>query len=354
MERNDNIRIVDIAKMANVSVGTVDRILHNRGRVSDEKRIRVEEVLERINYKPNMVARFLASKRNLSFAVIIPSYQQGEYWELVSCGINQAAKDLEDFHISVSYLYFDQFDDSALTSIIDSIEQQNFSGAIIATLLKESVIELSTKLDSIDIPYIFIDSNIPDCNNISYFGVDSFASGVVAAKIILNNLTPADTILIAHPKYARQSKSTQIENREIGFKAYLKEQHFTGEVISFDFDLKEKEKYTKQLTDILKRINGHMAITVFNSRIYEVISLIDELDDKYKIQRITGFDPIAKNVEALKSNKITHLISQRSVKQGYDSVKTLSNFLIFNTKTSKLNYMPIDILIKENVDYYND
>ena len=33
-----NIRIVDIAKMAGVSVGTVDRVIHNRGRVSEENR----------------------------------------------------------------------------------------------------------------------------------------------------------------------------------------------------------------------------------------------------------------------------------------------------------------------------
>lgn len=58
MNDKQNIRIVDIAKMANVSVGTVDRILHNRGRVSEEKRIRVENVLKEIDYKPNMVARF--------------------------------------------------------------------------------------------------------------------------------------------------------------------------------------------------------------------------------------------------------------------------------------------------------
>lgn len=35
-----NIRIVDIAKMAGVSVGTVDRVIHNRGRVSEENRKR--------------------------------------------------------------------------------------------------------------------------------------------------------------------------------------------------------------------------------------------------------------------------------------------------------------------------
>ena len=37
-----NIRIVDIAKMAGVSVGTVDRVIHNRGRVSEENRKKVQ------------------------------------------------------------------------------------------------------------------------------------------------------------------------------------------------------------------------------------------------------------------------------------------------------------------------
>ena len=55
-----NIRIVDIAKMAGVSVGTVDRVIHNRGRVSEENRKKVQAILEMVNYQPNLMARSLA------------------------------------------------------------------------------------------------------------------------------------------------------------------------------------------------------------------------------------------------------------------------------------------------------
>ena len=48
------IRIKDIAQMAGVSVGTVDRILHNRGNVSESARIAVETVLKKVDYKPNI------------------------------------------------------------------------------------------------------------------------------------------------------------------------------------------------------------------------------------------------------------------------------------------------------------
>lgn len=60
-----NIRIVDIAKMAGVSVGTVDRVIHNRGRVSEENRKKVQAILEMVHYQPNLMARSLASKNSI-------------------------------------------------------------------------------------------------------------------------------------------------------------------------------------------------------------------------------------------------------------------------------------------------
>ena len=56
-------RIKDIASMAGVSAGTVDRVLHNRGRVSEEALKKVKKALKKIDYQPNLIARSLASKK---------------------------------------------------------------------------------------------------------------------------------------------------------------------------------------------------------------------------------------------------------------------------------------------------
>ena len=53
-KQQDRIRIKDIAQMAGVSVGTVDRVLHSRSGVSESSRIKVEEILKKLNYQPNM------------------------------------------------------------------------------------------------------------------------------------------------------------------------------------------------------------------------------------------------------------------------------------------------------------
>ena len=89
-----NIRIVDIAKMAGVSVGTVDRVIHNRGRVSEENKKKVQAILEMVHYQPNLMARSLASKKQYHFVAIIPSFAHGEYWEAISEGIDKAASEI--------------------------------------------------------------------------------------------------------------------------------------------------------------------------------------------------------------------------------------------------------------------
>lgn len=54
-----NIRVKDIARLAGVSKGTVDRVLHKRGRASQESYQKVMKVLQEIDYKPNLIARTL-------------------------------------------------------------------------------------------------------------------------------------------------------------------------------------------------------------------------------------------------------------------------------------------------------
>ena len=64
----ERVRIKDIAKMADVSVGTVDRVIHGRSGVSESSRKRVEEILKQLDYQPNMYASALASNKKYAFA----------------------------------------------------------------------------------------------------------------------------------------------------------------------------------------------------------------------------------------------------------------------------------------------
>ena len=89
------IRIKDIAVMAGVSTGTVDRILHNRGNVSESARVAVEKTLKEVNYKPNIHISGLSLKRKYKIVITTPLAQQGEYWESIRYGTQRAMEEYE-------------------------------------------------------------------------------------------------------------------------------------------------------------------------------------------------------------------------------------------------------------------
>ena len=75
----ERIRIKDIARLADVSVGTVDRVLHGRTGVSEASRKRVEEILKQLDYQPNMYASALASNKKYLFVCLLPQHKEGDY-----------------------------------------------------------------------------------------------------------------------------------------------------------------------------------------------------------------------------------------------------------------------------------
>ena len=83
---NNNIRIKDIAERAGVSVGTVDRVLHNRPNVSKTALEKVNKALKEMDYKPNVYASALAYNKSYTFYIVLPKHEQEAYWDEVEEG----------------------------------------------------------------------------------------------------------------------------------------------------------------------------------------------------------------------------------------------------------------------------
>ena len=155
------VRIVDIARMAGVSVATVDRVIHNRGKVSEENLAHINEVLHAVNYRPNLIARSLASGRQYRLAVVMPRFAPGEYWADFDAGIVRAEAEARRYNIAVRKFVFDQYDRSSCEKLLTQLRDEAFDGAVIATLFAETVAPFAHELDRRGIPYVFVDSNIP-------------------------------------------------------------------------------------------------------------------------------------------------------------------------------------------------
>ena len=350
-EINHKIRIKDIARLSGVSEGTVDRVLHNRGDVSEKSSQAVNKVLEEMNYTPNLFARSLASKKQYRFISLIPSFETGDYWESVDKGFDQAAFDFLHHNVLIEKKYFNQFDVNSFISLTKKVLESEPDAVFLSPIFKNETLQFTSTLSKCNIPFSFIDSIIPEADFLTYYGQNSIQSGYIAAKLLMSSMPEKSQIIVIRTN-RKGAVSNQTLSRYNGFKQYISDNKLNDyyEIIDVEFN-NEDEKTNRILLEqvFLKNENIRMAIT-FNSKVYRLAMHLEAL--KKNNIRLIGYDLLAQNVDYLKNGVINCLIAQRPDKQSYFSVRDMCRELIFRQEIKKINYMPIDLLLKENIQDY--
>ena len=128
---SNRIRIKDIALRAGVSVGTVDRVLHNRSNVSKKAVVKVQEALKEMDYQPNMYASALAYNKNYLFYLLIPKHEKEAYWDEVELGVKECERIRSDFRIEVAIAYYDRSEPMSLPETGEQCLAKNPDGLIL-------------------------------------------------------------------------------------------------------------------------------------------------------------------------------------------------------------------------------
>lgn len=89
MEKN-TVTIYDVAREAEVSMATVSRVVNGNPNVKPSTREKVKDVIKRLNYRPNAVARGLASRKTTTIGVIIPDVTN-LYFSSIARGVDDVA-----------------------------------------------------------------------------------------------------------------------------------------------------------------------------------------------------------------------------------------------------------------------
>ena len=219
----ENITIKDIAARAGVSTGTVDRVLHKRPNVSKSALEKVNKALEELDYRPNMYASALAYNKTYTFYVVLvlPKHEQDAYWDEIEEGAQACCQFRRDFGITLKFVYYERFNAAAFTKMVREFLTAKIDGVIIVPATLEQTARFTEKLTDRQIPYVLLDSYMPDLKPLSFFGQDSFASGYFAAKMLM--LIAGREKEVALVKQTRDGKvaSKQQANRETGFRHYM-------------------------------------------------------------------------------------------------------------------------------------
>lgn len=344
--------IKDIARLANVSIGTVDRVLNNRKDVAEATRKKVEDIIEQHNYQPNLYARSLSVKNNINIAVAIPkTSSETGYWQLCLNGIEKGINELEPFGIRTSVFLYDQEDVDTFLEISEEIIKGDFNAVVIAPIFVRETETFVKKCHKKRLQTIYINSDIPTKSTLGYIGPDLNSTGRLAGNLTSYLIGPNSKTLILNIAKGLENYK-YLDTKIDGYREYLYNLNRGLEIEVVDIPYNEYEEVERELLVKVKGYNPDL-VFVTNSRVSVVGQFFHE-HPEIKKPHIIGFDFLEANIDYLAKGVVDFLICQRPDKQGHLALNYLHKFFLLKESVSAFKPMPIDIITIENYMFYEN
>jgi LacI family transcriptional regulator len=310
------------------------------------------KILKEMEYQPNILASTLASKKIFSFAVLIPEPISPEaYWNKPMTGIRKAFQEIQQYGVNINVHLFKQSDSQTFKKESDLILESNPDGVVLAPFFSRQSKTFISELKNRAIPYVFIDSNIEDSEKLSYIGQDSFQSGTLAAKLLDYSIPETATILILHFAKERDNMNHLVQ-REKGFYEYFSQKYGSNKRMLMTLEVADptNPELQQKIRDMLLNRPDLKGVFVTNSQVYYLCRIMEEIN--LSGIRVIGHDLIRENIDYLKKGTVDFLICQRPEEQGYFAIQSLFEHLVLKKEVTTENFTAIDIVTKENIDYY--
>ncbi|TLX73477.1 substrate-binding domain-containing protein [Labilibacter sediminis] len=343
---NKKHTIKDIAKLAGVSTGTVDRVLHNRGRVSEEVKTKVNAILKEIDFQPNIIARSLKSNKIINIAVLLPDPKLDAFWSPCLKGIKKIQKEYKSFNVILKTYYFDPLDNQSFLNSSDLVISEKPDAVLFTPFFSKESKQILHQLNELNIVYGTFNNPIFS-NAISNFtGPDLYKSGRVAARL-MDLITKDGKIIILHID-ENYENATYMQKKELGFRDYFNmKDESKNKILAYNLKHTELEK---SIGSIFSEHSDICGLFITTSKAHQVINVIS--DDILKHLSIIGYDLLEDNIKLLKSNKLQFLINQNPEKMVYNGLLQLVEFFLIKKDIPQTNYIPIEIINSENFEYY--
>ncbi|WP_264532396.1 LacI family DNA-binding transcriptional regulator [Flavobacterium sp. N502540] len=238
------ITIKDIATEAQVSISTVSFVINGKGEkmgISPAVIKKVQEVAEKLNYRPSMIATSLRTGKTRSIGLIVEDISNQFFADL--------ARVIEDEAKSIDYRVFycsTGGDDERSEELIHSLLQANVDGFIVTpTQNLENSIDLLLKLKK---PVVLIDRYFPG-QRVSHVVMDNYEASNSAAKFLISK--GRKNIAVVN----NTSEMIQMKLREDGYRDALKEAEMYNPslVLHMDYHTNEEARISG-IIDFFKRI----------------------------------------------------------------------------------------------------
>lgn len=341
------VTLKKIAELAGVSTGTVDRALHDRGRVDPKVSQRIKELAAELGYRPNSVAKGLSIRnKNLKITVILHVQNLNTYFQDVVTGIQKCKDEIADFGISVTIRLCPDFDAEAQLNLINQAIAEGVHAIAIVPINSPLIQNRLNELYQQNFPVVFLTNIIGDTSYLSFVGCNYTRVGQITAGL-LNMLQPVSgKLLLFSPSFQMMGHIMRAE----GLKTQL-EKEYPHIQLQQTYEMTGDDIRDYQITAAALAAYPDTNLFVCTGAYsHGNLQAIAE-SGYYQKARIICYDYSKEIGDEIKNRNITASITQCPQEQGYYAVKILFDYLTANQLPRfKDHYILTRIIMKENLE----
>jgi LacI family transcriptional regulator len=345
-----SIRIKDIAQLAGVSVGTVDRVLHNRGRVSEDALKKVMSVLEQIDYKPNLIARTLGANKTYRIAALMPNPEQDPYWYSTKSGMSQAEAEWLRYGVKVEPYFFDLYDKSSFEEVAIAVSESKPDGILVAPIFYNESLPFFQRFSDNGIPYVLFNTNIPEANALSFIGQNLYQSGKVGGELMYLALQSQPGLVVVIHINEDPGNSVHLAEKEKGFREFFQNRNITQKITTLNLNDPAHAVVEAELDKTLRAENVKGIFVSTSKGTYLIASLLEKFNRKDIV--LIGYDMLQENIRYMKRGVIHFLINQNPKRQAFLGINHLVGHLILKKDAPTQDLLPLEIISRENLESY--
>lgn len=336
--------IKEIAALAGVSRGTVDRVLNNRGSVNPQTAEKIREIAQALDYKPNRAGLVLAAqKKRLKLGVILFSSENPFFMDVL-VGVQAKAEELAGYNCTVLVKQIAMNAEEQLLAIEELLAEE-VNGIALAPYNDDSIRRRINQLYAEGIPVVTLNTDIEQSKRIAYVGSHYTRSGETAAGLMdlmtqgnvrVGIVTGSSNILCHTERIAGFTNTLLTRNPEASIVEII-ENH------DDEFESFEKTK------DMLTRHPEINALFFAAGGVYGGCRSVTTLGRDREI-RIVAFDKVPTTRELVENGIISATICQQPRLQGSKPLELLFTYLTTGELPDKeYHYVAVDIRIRENI-----
>lgn len=337
------VTIQQIAQEAGVSRGTVDRVLHNRGKVKPDIAQKIREIADKLGYVERKSAgAHLLSASAFALGIVITSIETPTM-RLVAEGAEAAREKLCASGSSVHIRKLERLDPHAQIACVEELLSLGVNALVIAPSSDRNICEYLMELSESGFPIITTNGDLPECKRLCYVGMDNNRSGRIAAGFMKLLLPDGGKVLpvTAHlTHYAHKQRYTAFDQeitehcpkiQLLPLQTCFNRDDFAYEIINHTLELHP------DLRGVYVAANGTRGVC-------------DALHDAGMTEqvKVIAFDLNPENREDLMRDRIAVIIGQDPYAQGYRPPFLLYRHMVEGQPIEKeFEFTDIDIIIKQ-------